>query len=148
MNTNRQSRKVYYFRKNADPLYQTVKNPHKEFFFISITHASNIFNGIPGKYSCTVGNLAIGALISSVQNRITTIRWNETNGNKINLGFNCLNLKGEMSIRTLWISINDLIQIEVPWTTVWIRMKININIQTLYSIKPWFQFKALNTVLN
>lgn len=121
------------------------KLPTKKSSSSSITHASNIFNCIPGKYSCTVENLAIGALISSVQNKITTIRWNETNGNKINLGFNCLNLKGEMNIRTLWISIDDLIHSEVPWIKVWIRMKININIQTLYSIKPWFQFKALNT---
>lgn len=63
----------------------------------------------------------------------------------INFIFNCLNLKGEMNIRTLWNSISDLIQIELPWITVWIRMKININIQPLYSIKPWFQFKAFNT---
>lgn len=74
MNTKWQRYKVHYLRKYADPLYQTVKNPYKDSSSSSMAHASIIFNGLPGEYSCTVGNLAIGVLISSVQNTIQTSR--------------------------------------------------------------------------
>lgn len=53
--------------------------------------------------------------------------------------------KKYLKIRILWTRISDLTQSEVLWTTVGIRMKISINMQTFYSMKPWFQLKALNT---